>query len=116
MQPAWIMCAARAFMQRTIELPDEQARELERLAAQEHRSFEELVQLALDDYLARRKRDRSDWLRRFDQAVARIREGVPRDLTPEEIEAEISANWEEYRAERAAARRAGETAADAGGH
>jgi predicted transcriptional regulator len=106
---------ASAFMQHTIELPDEQARELEHLAAQEHRSFEELVQLALGDYLARRKRDRSDWVRRFDQTVMRIRQGVPPDLTPEEIEAEISTNWDEYRAERAA-RRANETAADAGGH
>ena len=103
-------------MQRTIELPDEQARELERLAAQAHLSLEELVQLALGEYLARRKRDRSDWLRHFDEAVWRIREGVPPDLTPDAIEAEISTNWEEYRAERAATRRASETAADAGGH
>jgi hypothetical protein len=28
-------------------------------------------------------------------------------MTPEEIEAEITANWEEYRAERAAQRDAG---------
>lgn len=103
-------------MPRTIELPEEQAREIEQLAAQEHRSFEELVQLALGDYLARRKRERSDWDRRLDEAVASIREGVPPDMTPEEIEAEIPANWEEYRAERAAAHRAGGAAADAGGH
>ena len=88
-------------MQRTIELPEEQVQELERLAAQERRSLDEFVQLALGDYLARRKRDRSEWVRRFDDVVARIREGVPPDLTPEEIEADVTAAWEEYRAERA---------------
>jgi hypothetical protein len=102
-------------MQRTIELPEEQVRELERLAAQEGRGLDDVVQLALGDYLARRKRDRSEWVRRLDDVVARLRAGVPPDMTPEAIEAEITANWEEYRAEPAAPRGTG-TAADAGGH
>lgn len=101
-------------MQRTVQVPDEQARELAHLAAQEHRSLDELVQLALGDYLARRRRARSDWVRRFDDVVARFRAGVPPDMTPEEIEADITANWEEYRAEQATQRGAA-AATDAGG-
>ena len=36
-------------MQRTIELPEEQVRELEQLAAREHRSLDEVVQFAVGD-------------------------------------------------------------------
>ena len=91
-------------MQRTIELPDEQARELERLAAQEHRGLDEFVQLALGDYLARRMTDRSDWARHFREAVERIQARIPPDVTPEEIEQDITAAWQEYRGEGAAPR------------
>jgi Arc/MetJ-type ribon-helix-helix transcriptional regulator len=100
-------------VQRTIEFREDQLRELERLADQERRSLDEVVQLAVGDYLARR-RDRDDWAQRLDEVVARFRAGVPPDLTPEEIEAEITANWEEYRAERAA-QGTREAPADAGG-
>jgi predicted transcriptional regulator len=47
-------------MQRTVELPEEQVRELEQLAAREHRSLDEVVQFAVGDYLARR-RTWADW-------------------------------------------------------
>jgi len=100
-------------MQHTIELRDEQLRELERLAARERRSVDELVQFAVGDYLARRQRDWSDWGRRWDALVADIQSRIPPDVTPEEIEADITAAAEEVRAERAAARRAAD-APDAG--
>jgi len=103
-------------MQRTIELPEEQAQELERLAAQERRTFEELVQLALTDYLARRMIDRSGWVERFREVVERIQARVPQDMQPDEIEAEITANFEEYLADQTAKRRARSDPADAGGH
>lgn len=48
-------------MHRTIELPDEQVGQLEQLASSEHRSVDDIVRLAVGDYLARRQRDRADW-------------------------------------------------------
>lgn len=102
-------------MQRTIDLPEEQVHELERLAAQEHRSLNEFVQLALGDYLARRTAERSEWARRLREAVERIQERVPPDVTPEEIEADITAARAEYRAERASRRAQAARASDASG-
>jgi len=100
-------------MQRTIELPEEPIRALERLAARESRSIDELVQVAIGDYLARQGRDWSEWGRRWDALVADIQSRMPSHVTPEEIEADITAAFEEYRVERAAVRQAAE-AADAG--
>lgn len=105
-------------MQRTIDLTEDQLQELEALAAHEHRTVDELVRLAVGDYLARHGSDWSDWAGRLDEVVARLREDVPADATPEAIEAEITAARAEHRAARAAARRAAGApgAADAGGH
>ena len=100
-------------MQRPIELPDDQVQELERLATDERRTVDELVQQAVGDYLARRRRDWSDWGRRWDALVADIQSRMPPDVTPEEIEADITANFQEYLAERAAERRADSNSADA---
>jgi hypothetical protein len=55
-------------VQRAIELSERQLRDLERLAAHERRSVDDLVQLAVGDYLARRERDWSDWGGRGDDA------------------------------------------------
>jgi hypothetical protein len=98
-------------MRRTIELDPQQAEALEQLAAEERRSFDELVQRAVGDYLARR-RALADWGRRWDALVADIQSRLPSGVTPEEIEADITTNFEEYRAEGAARRG---TAADASG-
>ena len=92
-------------MQRTIELPEEQVQELERVAANEQRSLDQVVQFAVSDYLARRQ-SRSEWGRRLEEAVERIRADIPPDITPDEIEADVTAAWQEYRAERAAKRTA----------
>ncbi len=100
-------------MQRTIELPEEQVQELERLAAEERRSLDQVVQFAVSDYLARRQ-SRSEWAKRLEDAVERIRRDIPPDITPDEIEADVTAAWEEYRAERAA-QRASVRAPDASG-
>jgi hypothetical protein len=98
-------------MQRTIDLDPEQAEALERLAAEEHASIDELVQRAVEDFLIRRHA-LADWGRRWDALVADIQSRMPAGVTSEEIEADITANFEEYRAEAAAGRG---TAADAGG-
>lgn len=101
-------------MQRTIELSDEQLQELERLASTERRSLEELVQVAVDDYLARRTRDWSNWNHQFDAFVQDVRSRIPPGVTPEEIEEAITAARAEVRAERAA-QRTTPAGADAGG-
>jgi hypothetical protein len=98
-------------MQRAIQLPDDLVRELERLAAQERRSLEEFVQLALGDYIARRTADRTHWVQRFDNTVEHIQSRIPPNIPPEDIEADITAAFEDVRARRAAERRAN----DAGG-
>ena len=100
-------------MRRTIELEDEQVRALESAAAEERRSVDELIRQAVDGYLARRRRDWSDWGRRFDNLVERVQAHVPPDVTPEEIEADITAARAEYRAEWMAVRGAA-TDADTG--
>jgi len=85
-------------MQRTVELSEEQARELERVAAEERRSLNQLVNVAIRDYLERR-RVQSSWTDRFREIVEEVRAGVPPDATPEEIEADIRTALAEYRAE-----------------
>ena len=97
-------------MQRTIELDEEQVRELERLAAKDRQTVDELVREAVNGYLAQRGRDWTDWNRRFNALVARFREGVPPGITPEEIEADITAARAEVRAEMAAERAAADRA------
>lgn len=99
-------------MQRTIELDDAQIRVLERLAAEECRSVDELIRRAVEDYLAHRGHDWSDWGDRFDALVAQVQTHLPPGLTPEEIEADLTAARAEVRAARAA-RRAGGGAPDA---
>jgi hypothetical protein len=47
------------------------------------------------------KRD-PDWQARWESAVAEIRSGIPPGITPEEIEADITAAREEFRRERRA--------------
>lgn len=101
-------------MQRTIELPEEQVREVEQLAAREQRSVDQVVQRALGDYLARQRQDWWDWGRRWNALVADVQARMPAGVTPAEIEREITANFEEYLAERAAERRAEAGSADAG--
>ncbi len=100
-------------MQRTIELSEDQLRKLEKLAASEQRTLDEVVQFAIGDYLARRQ-GRSAWAKRFGEAVEQVRAGIPPDVTPDEIEADVTAAWDEYRAERAE-QRASASALDAGG-
>lgn len=103
-------------MRRMIELPEEQVSRLERLAASERRSLDEVVQFAVGDYLARQRRDWTDWGRRWDALAADIQARMPAGLTPEEIEADITANFEEYLVERASERHPEADSVDAGGH
>ena len=86
-------------MQRVIDLTDDQLKQLEQLAVKNRRSVEEMVQIAVGDYIARRTVDWDEWGRQFDALVARVQAHMPPDVTPEEIEADITAAREEVRAE-----------------
>ena len=93
-------------MQHAVELDDEQVRALERLAVADRRSIDELIQQAIEGYLAQRRQDWSDWGDRFDALVARVQAHLPPDATPAEVEADITAARAEVRAARSARRAA----------
>ena len=86
-----------------IYLDAEQMRALKHLAAEEQCSVAELVRRAVDTYLAQRFPNGREWGQRFDELVARIQRRLPADLTPEEIEADITAAREEVPQKRRAA-------------
>jgi predicted transcriptional regulator len=91
-------------MQRTIELDEGQIRDLERLASANRRTVDDLIRFAVSDHLPRRQHNQDACQQRFDAVEASFREGVPADMTPEEIEAEITAARTEHRAEHATQR------------
>ena len=96
----------------------EQERLLRRLADQQRRPVAEILHDAIEDYLARqgvssvagsngprRLLPEDEWRSRFAAVVARLQATAPRDLSPDEIEAEITAAWEEARREQPVSRR-----------
>jgi Arc/MetJ-type ribon-helix-helix transcriptional regulator len=87
-------------MQRPIELGESQLHELERLASEEQRSVDELVQIAVGDFLAR-KQHRPDWAKRLEEAIETLRADLPNDIPSDEIERDVTAAWNEQRATRA---------------
>lgn len=92
-------------MQRTnIYLDDEQLLALKHLAAAEGKSVALLVRQAVDRLLAERLPVDGTWTKRFDRLIERIRARVPANISPEEIEADISAAREEVRRSRRARR------------
>ena len=93
-------------MQRTnIYLDDDQLRALKHLAAEEHKSVADLVRQAVDGYLAKRLVDDAEWRQRLDQLMDRISGRIPRDVSPAEVEADITAAREEVRRAHRARRR-----------
>ena len=92
-------------MRRTnIYLDEDQLRALKHLAVEEQQSRAVLVLQALDEFLARRFAGRADWGERLDALVQRIRRRIPADVTPEQIEADITAARDEVRQEHRATR------------
>ena len=105
-------------MKRTnVYIDEEQLRVLRHVAVETGRSFTEIVREALNEYMKRRgvesasrvigpRRTMSDeeWRSRFDSVLERIRAGLPQDLNPEEIEAEITEAWREVREQKAVRR------------
>mgnify|MGYP005808435467 CR=1 FL=1 len=94
-------------MQRTnIYLDEDQLRALKHLAAEEQQSVAVLVRHAVDEFLARRFEEHTDWGERFDALANRIRSRIPADLIPEQIEVDIGEAREEVRQAHRAARAA----------
>lgn len=93
-------------------LDDDQAARLRLLAAREGGRPDDIVRKALGEYLLRHlplpERQSSDpvWQEEFARAVQELRADTPADVTPEEIEAEITRASAELRQERLARRRA----------
>src|SRR5205823_5335419 len=104
----------------TISLPDDQLARLRLYAAMKGRPLDEVVREAVEAYLASlpdlptprvtepevRLPD-PEWQARFDAVAERIRQAGPTDLTPEEIECEITLARDEARQERRAQRSKG---------
>ncbi len=102
---------------RLLDLTDEEDRLLQEYAEANRRSWHAILRDAVRDYLTARgvpmpnyvrepERTMPDeeWSRQFNEALAAIRASVRTDLTPEQIEAEITAASEELRQERIAER------------
>jgi hypothetical protein len=91
--------------QLTLELEEHDLRALKRAAANEGATIEEVAQRAIHEYLATRVAPDPEWQRRFDEIIARIQSRIPPEITPEEIEADVSAARAEVReAQRASGR------------
>lgn len=85
-------------MHRTnVYLDDDQLQALKHLAVEERQSVALLVRRAVDEFLSRQFAERTDWGERFDELVQRIRSRMSRELTSEEIEADITAARNEVR-------------------
>ena len=88
--------------QSTITIEEQDFRSLERIAEREGRSVEELVAIAVRDYIARRTMADGEWRARWDALIERIHSRIPEELTPEEIEIDIREARREVREERRA--------------
>lgn len=86
----------------TVELEPDEMNALEELAAHDRRTVEDMVTLAVRNYIARRATADDEWKRRWDAAIADLRSGVPDDVTPEEVDADVRTARTEYREQRRA--------------
>lgn len=104
-----------ALRRTEIHLDADQERRLRRLAADEGRSFDDLVHEALGAYLTQRADPAAgyaleprhalpedEWRASFTEVIERFHAVAPQDVRPEEIEAEITAAVEEVRRAQAA--------------
>ncbi len=97
----WVMGMQRI----NIYLEEEQLRPLKHLAAEERHSVVDLVREEVDDYPAKRMTDETLWRERLEMLLARVRNRVPADVSPEEIEADIDVARTEVRQLHRAPRR-----------
>ncbi|CAN5371401.1 MAG: ribbon-helix-helix protein, CopG family [Chloroflexia bacterium] len=93
-------------MRRTnIYLDENQLQALKRLAVTEDQSVAAVVRDAVDTYLKDRASDDVAWSKELKQLLERVQSRIPPDITPDEIEADITSAREEVRQARRAARR-----------
>ncbi len=93
-------------MRRTnIYLDENQLQALKRLAVTEDQSVAAVVRDAVDAYLKDRASDDVAWSKELKQLLERVQSRIPPDITPDEIEADITSAREEVRQARRAARR-----------
>jgi hypothetical protein len=85
-------------------LDEDTFRNLERVAAAEHRPIDDVVRDAVRSYLAQRTVTDDEWRARFEALVERIQSRIPPDVTPEQIEADVAAAVAEVRQARRARR------------
>jgi hypothetical protein len=92
----WLLGGTK--MRRTnIYLEDEKLLFLKLLAAEEGKSVAELVRTAVDQWIDARLVGHSDWAHRLDSLVHRVRDRIPSQIRPEEIEDDITAARAEVR-------------------
>lgn len=98
-------------MKRTnIYIDEELDRILRHYAVEQNRSFTDVVRQALKDFVTKegirassttlRPPPSSDWRTEMEALLAEVRAGIPADVSPEELETDIDAAWEEYRQEQ----------------
>ena len=98
-------------MKRTnIYLDEELDRLLRHYAIEQHRSFTDVVRQALEDFVTKEGiRSTStklqvppspEWRTEMETLLAEVRAGIPANVSPEELEADIDAAWDEYRQEQ----------------
>ena len=88
-------------MQRTnIYLDEEQIRALKYLAVEEDKSLADLVREAVDRLLAERGAARTDWPARLDALLQRMRQRLPQEVGPAEVERDITRASDEARRAR----------------
>lgn len=93
-------------MRRTnVYLDEDQLRALKRLAAEEDQSVAAIVRDAVDIYLIKRAKSDAAWHEQMNALLDRVQSRIPPGITPEEIEADITAASEEVRQARRASRR-----------
>jgi hypothetical protein len=93
-------------MRRTnIYLDENQLQALKRLAVTEDQSVAAVVRDAVDTYLKDRASDDVAWSKELKQLLERVQSRIPPDITPDEIEADITSAREEVRQARRAVRR-----------
>jgi predicted DNA-binding protein len=102
----------RAVATTSISLPDDQLARLRLLALMQRRPLDEVIREAIDAYLAQlpdlpttrvteptNDLPDAEWQARWDAVAERIRQAGPTQLTPEELEREITLAREEARRE-----------------
>jgi Tfp pilus assembly protein PilN len=92
------------MVQATFELPEDTVAALQALARSRGAEVDEVAREALQEFVAASGMSDDEYQRRWDALLERVRNRIPGDVTPDDIEAEINAATDEVWAERRAAR------------